>query len=186
MRERALCDTQSKIFDEPATARSSFFSEVISSVSDMKFSQDGRYILARDYMTLKLWDVAMERSPVLTLDVHDYLRARLVELYENDLIFDKFECGWSGDGKLVTGSYHRRVHILDQDGSQKVTLEADKHATPVVTPLRSPRRPKPAAGAAESQAQVEPQSKILFHSHHPQLDLLAVAASNSLYIFAAS
>mmetsp|Transcript_12967 Transcript_12967/g.38110 ORF Transcript_12967/g.38110 Transcript_12967/m.38110 type:complete len:492 (+) Transcript_12967:111-1586(+) len=183
MRERALCDNHAKVFEEQGAARATFFSEVISSVSDMKFSQDGRYILSRDYMTLKLWDLSMERAPVLTLDVHDYLRARLVELYENDLIFDKFECGWTGDGKLVTGSYHRRVHIFDQDGSQRVTIEADRHAAPVVTPLRSPRRPR---AAAAPEGQVEPQSKILFHSHHPRLDLLAIAASNSLFIFAAS
>jgi hypothetical protein len=50
-------------------------------------------------MTLKLWDVAMERAPVLTLDVHDSLRSRLCELYESDLIFDKFECGWTAEGR---------------------------------------------------------------------------------------
>ncbi|KAG8463113.1 hypothetical protein KFE25_011110 [Diacronema lutheri] len=137
MRARALCDGGAKVFEESAASRSSFFSEVISSVSDIKFSHDGRHILSRDYMTLKLWDVAMERAPVLSLDVHDFLRAKLCELYETDLIFDKFECGWSGDGRLVTGA-------------------------------------------------IEPHSRMLFHSHHPQLDLLAVAAANSLYMFAAS
>ena len=39
---------------EPPGARS-FFSEIISSISDLKFSCDGRHLLARDYMTLKLW-----------------------------------------------------------------------------------------------------------------------------------
>ena len=29
--------------------------------------------------------------------VHDYLRSRLCSLYENDSIFDRFECGWNGD-----------------------------------------------------------------------------------------
>jgi hypothetical protein len=82
----------------------------------------------------------------------------------------------------VTGSYHRRIHIFEPDGSSRTTLEADKHATPVVTPLRSPRRAK----AVAADGAIEPHSRILFHSHHPQLDLLAVAASNSLYIFAAS
>ena len=71
-----------------------------------------------------------------------------------DLIFDKFECGWSGDVRLVTGSYHRRVHIFEPDGSSRVTIEADKHATPVVTPLRSPRRAKPPA----PEGQIEPVS----------------------------
>lgn len=54
----------------------SFFSEIISSVSDMKWSSDGRYILARDYMNLKLWDLNMESAPVVTYSVHEHLRAK--------------------------------------------------------------------------------------------------------------
>ena len=41
----------------------------------------------------------MESGPVETYPVHDYLRSKLCQLYENDSIFDKFECGWSGDDK---------------------------------------------------------------------------------------
>lgn len=42
-------------FEERETAGSrSFFTEIIASISDIKFGQDGRYILSRDYMTLKV------------------------------------------------------------------------------------------------------------------------------------
>jgi serine/threonine-protein phosphatase 2A regulatory subunit B len=77
----------------------SFFSEIISSVSDVKFSPDGRYILARDYLTLKIWDANMESKPIQTININDNLRSSLCDLYENDCIFDKFECMISGDGK---------------------------------------------------------------------------------------
>ena len=50
---------------------------------------------------LKLWDVRMERKPVETYPVHEYLRGKLCSLYENDFIFDKFECGWNGDDRWV-------------------------------------------------------------------------------------
>lgn len=40
--------------------KKSFFSEVIGSISDVKFSPDGRYIMARDYLKLKIWDVNMD------------------------------------------------------------------------------------------------------------------------------
>ena len=33
----------------------SFFTEIIASISDIKFAKDGRYILSRDYMTLKVF-----------------------------------------------------------------------------------------------------------------------------------
>lgn len=32
----------------------SFFTEIIASISDVKFAKDGRHILSRDYMTLKV------------------------------------------------------------------------------------------------------------------------------------
>ncbi|XP_054647116.1 serine/threonine-protein phosphatase 2A 55 kDa regulatory subunit B gamma isoform isoform X3 [Dunckerocampus dactyliophorus] len=101
MREAALCDRHSKLFEEPEdpSARS-FFSEIISSVSDVKFSHSGRYLLTRDYLTAKVWDLNMESKPLETYQVHDYLRSKLCSLYENDCIFDKFECAWNGSDRL--------------------------------------------------------------------------------------
>merc|ERR1712100_113261 len=84
---------------EEDPANKSFFSEIISSISDIKFSSDGRFILSRDYLTLKIWDIRQEGRPLKVLPIHDHLRAKLCDLYENDSIFDKFECCFSGDGK---------------------------------------------------------------------------------------
>ena len=84
--------------EEEDPSNKSFFSEIISSISDVKFSSDGRYILSRDYLTLKIWDLHMDNRPVKTINIHDNLRTKLCELYENDCIFDKFECTFSGDG----------------------------------------------------------------------------------------
>lgn len=86
--------------EEDPTTRS-FFSEIITSISDVKFSHDGRYILSRDYLSLKIWDINMESRPLKTIQIHDHLRGKLCDLYENDCIFDKFECMFSGDGKYV-------------------------------------------------------------------------------------
>jgi WD40 repeat protein len=100
--------------EEEDPSNKSFFSEIIASISDVKFSPDGRYILARDYLTMKVWDVNMESRPVKVINIHDHLRSKLCDLYENDCIFDKFETAWSGDGSsLCTGSYHNRFSIYD-------------------------------------------------------------------------
>ena len=107
MRQQALCDNHAKVFEEPEDPSSkSFFSEIISSIADVRFSRDGRYILARDYLQLKVWDVNMDKKPIRTISIHDHLRAKLCDLYENDCIFDKFECSFSGDGQYV--DTHRR------------------------------------------------------------------------------
>lgn len=96
---KADCGTEIVYEEEEDPSNKSFFSEIISSVSDVKFSRDGRYILSRDYLTLRIWDLAMDSKPLRTINVHDHLRPKLCDLYENDCIFDKFECTWSGDGE---------------------------------------------------------------------------------------
>ena len=55
----------------------SFFTELLASMSDLKFSRDGRYMLARDFMNLKLWDINMESGPVATYPIHEHLRGRV-------------------------------------------------------------------------------------------------------------
>ncbi|KAK8455952.1 hypothetical protein SEVIR_4G251000v4 [Setaria viridis] len=78
LRQSALCDNHSKIFEEhEAPGTRSFFTEIIASISDIKFSRDGRHILSRDYMTLKLWDLNMDSGPVSTFQVHEHLRPRV-------------------------------------------------------------------------------------------------------------
>jgi serine/threonine-protein phosphatase 2A regulatory subunit B len=43
----------------------------------------------------------MENKPVKTINIHEHLRQKLCDLYENDCIFDKFECTFSGTGEYV-------------------------------------------------------------------------------------
>ncbi len=108
LRQAALCDRWAKEFEESAdsSARQSFFSEIIASISDIKFSPCGRYILTRDYMQMRLWDVNMESQPIVVVPVQEQLRPHLSEMYENDCIFDKFRCAFSHDGgSLLTGGY---------------------------------------------------------------------------------
>ena len=72
------------------------------SLNDLAVNCAGDLLLTRDYMTLKVWDVRQERAPVETYLVHEPLRAKLGMLYENDSIFDKFECGWAGDDRYAS------------------------------------------------------------------------------------
>ena len=111
LRQNALCDNHSKVFHQPDDpASKSFFSEIIASISDCRFSGDGRYILARDYMTLKIWDLNMDSQPLKVIKIHDHIRNKLCDLYESDSIFDKFECGISADGRFVPSFYRTVFH----------------------------------------------------------------------------
>ena len=58
-------------FEEPEEPNSrSFFSEIIGTISDVKFSHNGRYLLSRDYLTVKVWDLHMENKPIMSFQVH--------------------------------------------------------------------------------------------------------------------
>lgn len=58
------------VFEEPEDpSNRSFFSEIISSISDVKFSHNGRYMMTRDYLSVKVWDLSMENRPVETYQV---------------------------------------------------------------------------------------------------------------------
>jgi len=184
MRAAALCDRSAKVFEEAEDPSSkSFFSEIISSISDIKFSRDGRFILSRDYMTLKIWDINMESKPVKTFNIHDHLRSKLCDLYENDCIFDKFECTMSHDGNLVlTGSYHNYFNIYDRLSKNEVQLEATKVASKIKKPVKMKGAKK------KSKEELNPENidfmkKTLHVAWHPTENLIAVGASNNLFLF---
>lgn len=198
MRESALCDQHAKLFEEEEDPSSkSFFSEIISSISDVQFARDGRYILSRDYLTLKIWDVNMEKMPVKTINMHDVLRNKLCDLYENDCIFDKFECTFSGDGKnVLSGSYNNNFMIYptnsaEYNSEKEVMLQADKSAFKAKKGTAGKKSngrgtsPSPRTGGipALDAEKMDFSKKILHASWHPREDSIAIAATNNLFVF---
>ncbi|KAL9244580.1 hypothetical protein vseg_018347 [Gypsophila vaccaria] len=199
LRQSALCDSHAKLFEEQeAPGTRSFFTEIIASISDIKFARDGRYILSRDYMTLKLWDINMDSGPVATFQVHEHLRPKLCDLYENDSIFDKFECCLSGDGQRVaTGSYSNQFRVFGcaPGSTEATTLEASKN--PMRRQVATPSRPRSSmrsmtnvvrrgseSPSADSNGNTfDFTTKLLHLAWHPSENSIACAAANSLYMY---
>ncbi|KAL3639745.1 Serine/threonine protein phosphatase 2A 55 kDa regulatory subunit B beta isoform [Castilleja foliolosa] len=200
LRQSALCDSHSKLFEEQeAPGSRSFFTEIIASISDIKFARDGRYLLSRDYMTLKLWDINMDSGPVSTFQVHEYLRPKLCDLYENDSIFDKFECCLSGDGnRVATGSYSNLFRIFGcaSGSNEATTLEASKN--PMRRQVQTPSRPSrsltssitrvvrrgaESPGVDTNGNSFDFTTKLLHLAWHPSENSIACAAANSLYMY---
>ncbi|PON72217.1 Protein phosphatase 2A regulatory subunit PR [Parasponia andersonii] len=202
MRLSALCDHSAIILkDGDSRGSKSFFTEIIASISDMKFSKDGRYILSRDYMNLKLWDMRMDSSPVSICKIHEHLRPKLCELYDNDCIFDKFACCLSGDGlHYATGSYSNHLRIFSRGVGieEGITIEASKH------PLRKPvlqaaprarrsslsnltrgfyRHGHENSSSGSNDMSCNLNSKLLHLAWHPERNFIACAAGNSLFMY---
>ncbi|SCV00795.1 LANO_0F08614g1_1 [Lachancea nothofagi CBS 11611] len=193
MRQNALCDFRAKTFEEYLDPiNHNFFTEITSSISDVKFSPDGRYIASRDYLTVKIWDVNMDNKPVKTINVQDQLKDRLSDTYENDAIFDKFEVNFSGNStSLMTGSYNNTFMMYpDVVGGKtsnsppmdEIVLQADK------TAFKSKK-----LGSLEQQSarnkqwgdDIDFKKSILHFSWHPSENSVAIAATNNLFIFSA-
>ncbi|THG97245.1 hypothetical protein EW026_g4724 [Hermanssonia centrifuga] len=70
MRDSALCDRHSKMFEEEEDPTNrSFFSEIISSISDVKFSHDGRHVLTGSYHNyFRIFDTDTLNDVVLQAD----------------------------------------------------------------------------------------------------------------------
>ena len=69
--------------------------------------------------------MAKEDKPLKSIPVHDYLKTKLCDLYENDCIFDKFECSVSANANfLLTGSYGNYFFTYDvlQDKKERVEI----------------------------------------------------------------
>lgn len=194
LRQSALCDDHCKIFNEPESFSNNkscsrperFLSEIISSTSDVKFSNCGRFMISRDFLTVKLWDLNMESKPIETFPVHDHLCSQLYPLYESDRIFDKFQCCWNGrDSSILTGSYNNNFRIFDTNSRKEVTLEASSKVAKPNTLLK-PRKIWSGNKRNKDGASVQTNDfnkKILETGWHPQENIIAVAATNNLFIF---
>ena len=64
----------------------------------------------------------------------------MCSLYENDCIFDKFECCWSGnDNSVMSGSYNNFFRTFDRNLKKDLTWEASRDVTKSKTVLK-PRK----------------------------------------------
>eukprot|EP00210_Caulerpa_lentillifera_P008542 g8148.t1 len=204
-RQRALCDYEDSalLFESPELPQDhSLFSEIVNSISDLKFSGDGRYLLTRDYLTLKLWDLNMNTCPVQIFNVNDHLRGKLYDLYECDRIFDKFTCALSHDGqRCMTGSYDGYFRVFEQfdktsewvniENTSSLSLSESPEGTYVQENERTDCYFKGNCEGLLPNEDVDVTNLSLADNvyqlaWHPHEDIAAVAASNTFYMFAHS
>lgn len=192
LRESATCHRAARSFEEPSSSsalRQSFFSEIIASVSDVKFSPDcdGRFLLARDYMHLRLWDVRQERTPVLEVGVHEHLHDRLSALYDKDCIFDKYTCAFSCDGRsMLTGSYNGLYQSYSSIDGSGAAIEASVDFVSGASGRHRFSAQSLAAdliAGATTEELVDPTRRIMYVHASPVSQVSAVSAGPALYVF---
>lgn len=124
-RESARFGTNGVFYcDENLKKNKNLFTDIVSSIADLKFSADGGQIITRDYLTTKVWDQRKTKEPVKTVKLFEPFNSKLYDVYEQDIIFDKFNLGLSPDGRsFVTGFYNNYFHVCDLEGTRNTQFE---------------------------------------------------------------
>ncbi|KAF7806066.1 serine/threonine protein phosphatase 2A 55 kDa regulatory subunit B beta isoform-like isoform X1 [Senna tora] len=199
LRQAAICDHSARIFHDGASnGMKSFFEEIIASISDIKFLNDGQHLISRDFMNMKLWDMRMDSSPIAVFKIHEHLRPRLHELYNDDYIFDKFDSCFSGDGlHFATGSYSNLLRTfslgsgteegikLDVTGNLDSSKKPLHQAAPKVrrSSLSNLTRGFYQHGHDSEEISCNFKSRLLHVAWHPTSNIVACAAEGSLLLY---
>ncbi|RWW27668.1 hypothetical protein BHE74_00011922 [Ensete ventricosum] len=135
----------------------------------------------------------------MEFDNYTTFALQLCDLYENDSIFDKFDCCQSGDGlRVATGSYSNlfRVFGCMTGSDEATTLEASKnpmryfsyckfrnlvHNGCLILCWIETGSESPAVDANGNSYDFT--TKLLHLAWHPTENLIACAAMNSLYMY---
>jgi serine/threonine-protein phosphatase 2A regulatory subunit B len=112
-------------FDVGEGQKKNAFSDMLNTFSCCKFIKNKPNLIAtRDFLSAKIWDIrGTSHKPSISINVCDYLEKNLVNLYEDDSIYDRFFMDVSPCGNFIlTGAYNKNAHILDIYGNNNVTL----------------------------------------------------------------
>lgn len=180
LRKSSVCEHTAICFeDKEIQPNKNFFTEIISSISDVTFSKNGRYIFSRDFLSVKVWDVAMSNQPVEVINIYDPVKSKLCELYENDCIFDKFSVSSSPCGNyFLTGLFNSNFHVSDIHGDHNMQFELNFNKQTICHHI-----PKKFYQPLNSDYNFT--RKINRTAWHPTQNTIAVACLNSLFLYSA-
>lgn len=115
----------------------------------------------------------------------DYLDKNLVNLYEEDSIYDKFFCDVSPcNGYIVTGGYNKSAHVIDTSLSHNNTIEAkfEMKRGKLGGKMRKYQTNKK-LGALEGQGSIDFKKKIMNGTWHPKENTVALAFRNCIFLY---
>lgn len=196
MRQRALVHSPAVQFLQSKGHSQNIISEMVQGITCAKFSQDGRFVVSRDYMSICIWDINMPSAPIRRLPVNEYLMPKIGDLFDSELIYDKFDfCMNPTASQLMTGSYGNNFFIYDTINNSMQPFEANRQALKrsqskghLNSPIVGLESGGGGAGAKKptgfpSLNQFNTDRKVMHVAWHPCENTVAVAATNMLYIF---
>ena len=149
---------------------------MISNYSSVEYLKGGKYIAARDFLTVKVWDVCQNKKPVLEVTLQENYKQKLCDMFENDCIFDKFKVSGSAEGsQIVTGNYNNNFHVIDLlDGSNTQYELNYKKQTSFKQIV---------GGKSSPLTKIDYERKTTALDFNPKKGILAVASLNTFFIY---
>ena len=72
---------------------------------------------------MKIWDVRVERAPVVSIEIAQKMKPGLPNLRESEKILDKFSvCFSADDRRIITGGYNSGISIWNVNGAHVNTV----------------------------------------------------------------
>lgn len=159
---------------------------MLNTFSSCKFIKTKPTVIAtRDFLSTKLWDIrGTSRKASISINICDYLEKNLVNLYEDDSIYDRFfmdvsPCG----GYILTGAYNKNAHVIDIYGNNNVTVTTsfDQKRGKTVGKARKYTSSKKLQ-AFDGQGSVDFKKKISGGSWHPKENIIGLAFRNCIFL----
>lgn len=130
-----------------------------------------KYIVGRDYLTVKVWDITKVDKPIVSITVQEALKSKLCDIFQNDCIFDKFSVAVSKDSNtILTGNYNNCFHAIDINDSSNTQYQINYKKQTVTRPML--------AGKPGTLNKMDYARKIIASDFHPGTNLLAAASLN--------
>lgn len=190
MRIAGVCDKNCLEFKSPKKKEkgTTFFGDILQSISNCVFTPDEEFIVARDYLSLKIWDIKNTKEPVKIYPICNEVKNHLCKLYENEGIFDKFRVSISKRNRMaLTGSYNDSFHLIDLNSgsNHQFHIKSDDEVQ-VRELIGGGKEIENGSSTNIKLREFNLKEKIMQLDFHPEKKCFALACMNCLYVFGVS
>lgn len=77
LRQASNSDPTAAVFKSEYAGNKNFLASTLSSYSSADFTKQGKYVVSRDYLTAKIWDVCNTKKPVISVPLNDGFKGKL-------------------------------------------------------------------------------------------------------------
>lgn len=185
MRIAGVCDKNCVEFKSSKHKEkdTTFFNDILQSISSCEFTGDGDFIVAREYLNLKIWDIKNTKEPIKIIPIFNQVKQYLCKLYENEGIFDRFKVSISKKGRMaLTGSYDDRFHLINLNNGENYQFHILNNDEVTFKNL-SGGGESLMNGSSINLKDFNLNNKVIQTEFHPDKKCFALACLNCLYIF---